>query len=73
MPTTEEVTARFERSVTNHTPTPAQLERIEAVRDFAKEFGGYIVSETPGSREQSLALTHLEEVVMWAVKGIILN
>lgn len=65
--------ARFERSATNHTPSEAQILAIEEVRQSAKGLATCLINHSNTSREQSLALTHLEEVVMWTVKGIILN
>lgn len=45
---------------------------IEHVRADAKQLLGTIVIYGPPSRERSIALTHLEETVMWAVKSIVL-
>lgn len=64
---------QLKRSITNHTPSTEQVAEIEALREMAKSLGYVICEGQPPSREQSLALTHLEEVVMWGVKGIILN
>lgn len=61
------------RSLTNHTPSPEMVEAIDAIRAHAKTLGAVILAETNASREQPLALTHLEETVMWAVKGAVLN
>ncbi len=63
---------RIERSLTNITPDPNTIEKIEALRVTAKVLGHQIVESVPGSREQSLALTHLEDAVMWGVKGLVL-
>lgn len=64
----------FERSLTNHSPNQDQIDRIEKVREAAKHYAATIFEQTPtGSRERSLALTNLEDSVMWAVKDIILN
>jgi hypothetical protein len=60
------------RSLTNVTPTPVKIEVIEDLRNQAKFLADEILALVPDSRERSLALTHLEEVVMWAVKGIVL-
>ena len=60
-------------SLTNHTPTPEQVNRIERVREVGYAFGVSIVEDTPQSRAQSIALTKLEEAVMWAVKAIVLE
>lgn len=59
-------------SLTNHTPTEGQVHKIEAVRTEALALGTLIINNCPPSRERSLALTHLEDAVMWAVKGIVL-
>ena len=64
---------KFEKSLTNHTPTDEQVARIENIRDRAKLLASDIIHTTPQSREQSLALTHLEDSVMWAVKSIVLE
>jgi hypothetical protein len=65
--------AALERSLTNQTPTPEAVARIEAIREHAKALGRVICDECPDSREKSLALTHLEETTMWAVKSIVLE
>lgn len=64
---------RLERSLTNQAPSADQILRIEEIRNKAKELGGLILDVSAHSRERSLALTHLEETVMWAVKGIVLE
>lgn len=60
-----------------------QVARIEALRAAAKVFGLAIEEKVgarleatgvaKGSREKSLAITKLEEALMWAVKGIVLE
>jgi hypothetical protein len=40
---------------------------------MARKFASLIVERVPGGREQALALTKLEEVVMWANAGIARN
>lgn len=64
---------RLLRSLTNITPTPEQVEDIVTIRSFAKDLARVIEDEAPNSREKSLAFTHLEETVMWAVKSILLG
>ena len=61
------------RSLTNITPSKEQIDRIETVRAQAKLAGEAIIEGCPDSRERSLALTHLEDAVMWAVKSIVLE
>lgn len=63
----------FNRSLTNITPDADQIVRIEKLRDSAKMFAEVIFTDATDSRERSLALTHLEDAVMWAVKSIVLN
>ena len=61
------------RSLTNQTPSSRVIEQIEYLRGVAKRLGGDIIDHCPPSREASLAITHLEETVMWAVKALVLN
>lgn len=64
---------RLAKSLTNITPSDEQIERIESVRAAGKVLALEICKNTRPSREQSLAATHLEETVMWAVKSIVLE
>lgn len=59
-------------SLTNHTPSPEAIEVIERVRERAIDFAIALIGAQRPSRERSLAVTKLEESVMWAVKGIVL-
>ena len=64
---------RIENAFTYHAPKPGQPEIYKEIRDKAKELA-YLLDETvPDSREKSLALTKLEEAVMWANAGIARN
>lgn len=56
-----------------HAPKPGQTERYESIREFAKRFALHICQNCPASREQSLALTQLEDAVMWANAAIARN
>lgn len=60
------------KSLTNQAPGTNAMEAIEALRAVAKAFAPYIAA-LPSCRERSLAITHLEETVMWGVKAIVLN
>lgn len=62
----QELTDRF----TYHAPKDDQPERFVRIRQQALQFAELIAHYTPVSREQSLALTALEEVVMWANAAI---
>ena len=65
-PTKEELNNRF----TYHAPKPGQPAKYEFIRGFARDMAGVLVNECPDSRELSLALTKLEEAVMWANASI---
>lgn len=59
------------RSLTNQTPTPNQIERLESMRALAIDYGKYLNDLLPAGRAQALALTNLEQSVMWAAKAIV--
>lgn len=63
----------LEKVYTYHPPKEGQQERYVAIRDAAKAFASIILRDTPQSREQSLALTNLEQSVMWANAAIARN
>lgn len=63
---TKELATRF----TYHPPTGTQAPRYERVRTSAHSLALFIVENSPESREQSLALTALDEVVFWTNAAI---
>jgi len=63
----------IEHRFTYHPPKGDQAERYGEIRSGAKEFATMIAELTPASREQSLAITHLEQAVMWANAAIARN
>jgi len=65
--------ARLQKDFTYHSPKPDQLPRYEEIRDFARTFAATLLEKCPPSRERSLALTALEESVMWANASIARN
>lgn len=65
--------AQVVHNFTYHAPKAGQPERYEALREKAKELAFLILDLTPSSREQSLALTELEYVVMMANAAIARN
>lgn len=77
--TTEElqygIEVQLQKRFTFHAPddTKMQVPRYEAIRQKAYEFGELLYHLTPTSREQSLALTQLEDAVMWANAAIARN
>jgi len=65
--------AVIENSFTYHPPVGNQQERYVRLRDMAKQLAIQIINDTPSSREQSTAITKLEEAIMWANKAIACN
>jgi hypothetical protein len=55
---------------TYHPPKPGQPERYEGLRAAALTLARKINDQSPASREQSIALTHLEQAIMWANAAI---
>lgn len=66
MPAKDDVDIRF----TSHLLDTTQQERCQEIRERAGELAHLIVDTTPESREQSLAITALEETVFWANAAI---
>lgn len=58
---------------TYHPPKDGQPQRYQEIRDYAHGLGSLINHQCPDSREKSLAMTHLEEAVMWANAAIARN
>ena len=63
----------IDRNFTYHPPKPGQPERYAAIRAKAKELAELIDAECPQSRERSIAMTDLENCVMWANAAIARN
>lgn len=64
------IDADVESRFTFHPVQPGQAERYQKIRDTAKEFAYLLLESVPAGRERALALTHLQEVSMWANAGI---
>ena len=62
----EEIENRF----TYHPPVGNQAQKYQELRLKAKELAYVLGKFCPASRELSLAITHLEEVVFWANAAI---
>jgi hypothetical protein len=67
------VAAQLDRSFQYHAPNPDQVQRYPLIREKARKLADLVVKLSPPSREQSLALTKIEEAVMWANAGIARN
>lgn len=69
MITQNEIENRF----TYHAPKGDQTDRYQLLRDAAKNLAALIIISTPESREQSIALTNLEQAIFWANASIARN
>lgn len=61
---------QIENNFKYHAPKEGQPAKYEAIRNKAKELAYLIDAECPDSREKSLAMTKLEESVMWANSAV---
>jgi hypothetical protein len=64
---------QIEKAFEYHMPKIGQPQRYKELRDFAKEFAKLVDSLCPNSREKSLAMTKIEEAIMWANAAIARN
>lgn len=64
---------QIEKAFTYHPPKDDQPERYVAIRAKAKELATLYAELVPSSRELAVALTNLEQSVMWANAGIARN
>ncbi len=65
--------SQLDNVYTYHTPHTNQPERYVQLRAKAKELAQLITDLTPQSREQSVALTNVQQAVMWANAAIAIN
>ena len=65
--------ATLDRVYTYHPPYGDQPSRYGYIREAGKEFARLVVSTCPPSREQSVALTKIQETVFWANAAIAVN
>ncbi len=66
---TEDLRNRF----TYHPPKDGQAGQYQEIRNYAHGLASLINGHCPESREKSLAVTHLEDCVMWANASIARN
>ena len=64
---------QIENNFMYHAPKEGQVEKYTAIREKAKELAYLIDGQCPNSREKSLAVTNLEQSVMWANASIARN
>ena len=65
--------ADLENRFTYHSPKEGQPEKYGTLRHIAFKFALDIFNNCPDSHERSLAITKLEEAVMWANASIARN
>lgn len=64
---------RIERDFMYHQPTAVSISKMQSIRSNAKVLAVLIDSLAMDSREKSLAITNLEQAVMWANAAIARN
>lgn len=64
---------QIENNFKYHSPTDDAIVSFKTIRANAKNLAMVINDECPNSREKSLSMTKLEEVVMWANASIARN
>jgi hypothetical protein len=62
----DELNTRFQY----HKPDEDKIKKHETIRNECLKLGFMICANTPACREQSLAITNLEEAMMWANAAI---
>lgn len=63
----------LENRFTYHPPTPDKVRRHETIRNLCWELAKSINKLCPDSRESAVAITKLEEALMWANAAIARN
>lgn len=66
----ETQTADLANRFTYHAPFGDQVERYGELRGAGHELAQLVLRNTPPGREQSLALTNLEQAIFWANAAI---
>jgi hypothetical protein len=64
---------QIENNFTYHPPKDNQPQKYEEIRKAGKNIAYLIDNLCPNSREKSLAVTKLEEAIMWANASIARN
>jgi hypothetical protein len=67
----QEMLERINRDFSLQKCSEEQGNRCHGLREAARELAHSIVCDTPASREQSLALTALDEAIRWAIAAIV--
>lgn len=64
---------QIENIFTYHSPIGNQPQRYQAIREVARQLAVVINDSCPESREKSLAITNLQQSVMFANASIAIN
>lgn len=65
---------RVEHDLTLHPPQSDEVNQtLDSLREGAKLFAHLVIDATPLSREQSLAITNIEQALQWAIAAIVRN
>lgn len=64
---------QIQNTFTYHRPFLDQPQRYEKIRSMARQLAALINECCPESREKSLAITNLQQSVMWANASIAIN
>lgn len=56
-----------------HKPSAESLATIRELREMFSKLSDNVERLSPKSREQSVALTNLEQAAMWAIKAVVCN
>jgi len=67
------VDPNIENNFTYHKPKSDQVGRYNLLRELGKDFASQIKESCPDTRERSLAITKVEEAVMWGISAIARN
>lgn len=62
--------SKIDNNFRYHPPKEGQAETYQEIRDKAKELVMLINKKVPEGREKALAITNIEQSVMWANAGI---
>lgn len=68
-----EADTRRENNFTYHAPHGDQAERYGEIRSQIKSLAEFLEEQCPPSRELSVAMTNLEQVMFWANAAIARN
>lgn len=63
----------LDNNFTYHSPKGDQPQKYESIRALGRAFAEFVVKACPPSRESSLAITNIEQAVMWANASIARN